>query len=573
MNAVIGLSYLLGRTGLDSEQSSFLAKIKLASNSLLAVINDVLDLSKIESGELRAECASFNPRELLKEVADVMVVHADAKGIAFKVDTSGDLPVTLEGDATRLRQILTNLLANAIKFTDRGRVELSVVRLAATSSRVTLCFVVSDTGIGIAPETQARLFSPFTQADASITRRYGGTGLGLSIVKHLSTILGGTVDVESAPGVGSKFSVVLDFALGTREVLVRQGSTPGAPGERALLGVRVLAVDDSDINLEVAKRILELEGARVWLAGDGEEAFERLQAEPRAFDVVLMDVQMPQLDGHAATRRIRDELGLVHMPIIALTAGALSSERPRAIAAGMDDFITKPFDPQALVNIILRHVQPMSVQDATSIQSVTAAAPQQAVEWPDIDGIDADDVRGRLSDDVVLFRSSLKRLLDEFSDVASPIREVGVATCAYHAGRMHKLRGSAGMLGAKAIAQLAAEAEVASGAGEIERTAGLAARLAIQLQQLRQSVECAFVGAPPDAEEAGVASAAALEPQRLVDLVERLRQNSLSALGCFNAMSPQLRHVLGERTYNVVRAQMDSLQFSGAAESLEKIQP
>jgi HPt (histidine-containing phosphotransfer) domain-containing protein len=218
-------------------------------------------------------------------------------------------------------------------------------------------------------------------------------------------------------------------------------------------------------------------------------------------------------------------------------------------------------------------VQPMSVQDATSIQSVTAAAPQQAVEWPDIDGIDADDVRGRLSDDVVLFRSSLKRLLDEFSDVASPIREVGVATCAYHAGRMHKLRGSAGMLGAKAIAQLAAEAEVASGAGEIERTAGLAARLAIQLQQLRQSVECAFVGAPPDAEEAGVASAAALEPQRLVDLVERLRQNSLSALGCFNAMSPQLRHVLGERTYNVVRAQMDSLQFSGAAESLEKIQP
>ena len=330
MNAVIGLSYLLGRTKLSADQSSFLAKINLASKSLLSVINDVLDLSKIEAGELLLECVAFRPRELLLEVADVMTVNADAKGIAFKLSLPDDLPAALEGDATRLTQILTNLLSNAIKFTEVGGVELSVHRLPAKSALIGLCFVVKDTGIGIAADVQARLFSPFMQADASITRRYGGTGLGLSIVKHMAKLLGGDVVVASTPGVGSEFRVTLDFTPGPLEVPSNVPASAAATGERSLAGVRVLAVDDSDINLDVAKRILELQGAHVSLAGNGQEAFERLRAEPAAFDVVLMDVQMPVLDGHAATRRIRVELGMVDLPIIALTAGALSRERPKA---------------------------------------------------------------------------------------------------------------------------------------------------------------------------------------------------------------------------------------------------
>jgi PAS domain S-box-containing protein len=570
MNAVIGLSYLLGHTHLDPEQASFLGKIQLASKSLLSVINDVLDLSKIEAGELVAECAAFSLRDLLNEVAEVMAVHTDAKGIAFAVDAPDDLPLTLQGDATRLRQILTNLLSNAIKFTDRGRVELSVSCLAATQSHVTLRFGVSDTGIGIAPEIQGRLFSPFTQADASITRRYGGTGLGLSIVKHLASLLGGTVGVDSTPGVGSKFNVVLDFAVAPAAAPASTSTAPTSPDDHALLGIGVLAVDDSDINLEVAKRILELVGARVRLASNGQEAFNRLQAEPNAFDAVLMDVQMPVLDGHAATRKIRSELGLVDLPIIALTAGALSSERPRAIAAGMDDFITKPFDPQALVSIILRYVRRMRASDATVIDSATRGLPREPVVWPEIEGIDANDVRVRLSNDVTLFRSSLRRLLEEFSDIAGPEGEAHWAQWATDVGRMHKLKGCAGMLGAKGIAQLAAEAEVACGAGDLVQTSSLAATLSAAVEQLRLSAERVFAelaarDLPP------VTSGAALEPERLLDLIRRLRENDLSALGSFDAISPQLRRLLGDAAFGRVRADIDGLRFAVAVDSLEAI--
>ena len=246
-----------------------LAKVKLASKSLLVVLNNVLDLSKIEAGELIVERAAFSLRSLLKELTDVMAVQADAKGIAFEIDVPDDLPAALEGDATRLNQILTNLLSNAIKFTERGGVKLRVRRLAATPKRVTLCFAVRDTGIGIAPEVQARLFAPFAQADASITRRFGGTGLGLSIVKRLADLMGGEVGLDSTPGVGSEFRVVLDFALASPEALARLRLLRLRPANRRCSGVRVLVVDDSDINLDVTKRILELEGAQVWLAGNG----------------------------------------------------------------------------------------------------------------------------------------------------------------------------------------------------------------------------------------------------------------------------------------------------------------
>ena len=358
LSTVTVLSYLLGRTALDAQQLDFLAKIKLASKSLLEVLNNVLDLSKIEAGELIVERAAFSLRSLLKELTDVMAVHADRKAIAFEIDAPDDLPGALEGDATRLKQILTNLLSNAIKFTERGGVTLRVRRLAATSTRTTLSFVVQDTGIGIAPEVQARLFAPFAQADSSITRRFGGTGLGLSIVKRLVKLMGGELGLDSTPGAGSEFRVVLDFALAAPEALARLEVSSAAPGEHALLGVRVLVVDDSNINRDGTKSILELEGAQVGLASNGQEAFERLQAEPRAFDVVLMDLQMPVLDGHEATRRIRLELGLADLPIIAVTADALRSQRQRAAAAGMNDYIIKPFDARALVSSILRHVKP-----------------------------------------------------------------------------------------------------------------------------------------------------------------------------------------------------------------------
>jgi len=577
MNAVIGLSYLLGQTRLDDEQREFLSKIQVSSKALLAVITDVLDLTKIEAGELIVERVPFSPYTLLRGLSDVMAIEARAKGIPFEINVADDLPPTLQGDPTRLTQILTNLLSNAIKFTDRGAVTLCVSRLADTPSGATLSFIVRDTGIGIAPEAQARLFAPFAQADSSITRRFGGTGLGLSIVKSLTSLLGGEVSLTSTLGVGSEFRVVLEFGLAKDPAEPPVLEAP-SPGERALNGVRVLVVDDSEINQEVTKRILEIEGAKVCLEGNGLLAFERLQADPFAFDVVLMDVQMPVLDGHQATGRIRAELGLVDLPIIALTAGALSSERQRAIAAGMDDFIIKPFDAQTLSLCILRHVRISSLQAATPIEALPPSRVPSSTPWPAIDGIDSVDARLRLCGDFRLFRSSLKRLLDEFSNVTLPAANEDPAALREHQDRMHKLSGIAGMLGAKAIHQLAIDTRASCVAQQYESAENLSNALAVQLRRLRASAAPIFEAERQQAELAEQAEQAAppaegvIEQQRLLDLVHELRQQNLSALQHFGDIESHLRRHIGKPAFDVLREHMDNLRFIEAAQVLEESQ-
>ncbi len=569
MNAVIGLAFLLGKTPLDDEQSDLLAKLKLGSKSLLLVLNNVLDLSKIEAGELIVERRAFDLHALLAELPEMLAVQAQAKGLSFEIDEATDLPAALEGDATRLNQVLTNLLSNAIKFTEQGGVSLRVNQVAATPSQATLCFAVRDTGIGIAIDVQEQLFAPFAQADASITRRFGGTGLGLSIVKRLVKLMGGDVHVDSAPGVGSEFSVTLQFALASLEELELPEAGPTLPGKYVLPGVRILLVDDSDINLEVTRRILEAEGARVRVASNGQQAVELLKAQPDAVDIVLMDVQMPVLDGYDATRRIRGDLGLQDLPIIALTAGALSSERQRSAAAGMDDYIVKPFDAQQLMRSVLRHVQPPGGPQMypSTIPQDRAAQPHAA--WPEIEGIDSEDARERLNNDFELFRSMLKRLLGEFADVALPDQVADAGRLATHAGRMHKLRGSAGLLGAKAIQRLAGEAEAACVGGDVALAGPLAQDLASELHRLRQSAEPAFQSRQAPAEEVPVQGGDPLEMDALTELVGLLRQQKLSAMDRFKALSPQLRSHFSRGAYERVAEYLDSLRFSDAADILE----
>jgi diguanylate cyclase (GGDEF)-like protein/PAS domain S-box-containing protein len=567
MNAVIGLSYLLGQTPLDAEQLDLLAKVKLASKSLLVVLNNVLDLSKIEAGELIVERSTFSLCSLLKEMTDVMSIQADAKGVDFELDVPDDLPAAMDGDATRLGQILTNLLSNAIKFTERGSVKLIVRQLAVTPERVTLHFLVQDTGIGIGPEVKGRLFAPFAQADASITRRFGGTGLGLSIVKHLVGLMGGEVSLESEQGRGTDVRVTLDFALASAQALALLQAPVAGIGEHALRGVRVLVVDDSDINLEVTRRILELEGASVCLASNGQEAFERIQAEPRAIDVVLMDVQMPVLDGHDATRRIRLELRLADLPIIALTAGALSSERQRATAVGMDDYITKPFDAQILVGSILRHVKRGGQQVERQAQANVETLPG-AEQWTEIEGIDTDDARAHLGGDVDLFRLMLERLLKEYADVMLPSVTLDAPRLAAHSRRMHKLRGTAGILGAREVGLMAGEVEAACLAGEVDRASRLTADLAVLLHRLQASTAVTFDAARLRSHEAGLPGIAELEPSALAELVDLLRLQSLSAVDRFSTLTPKLRLLLGKNRYELVRGHMVNLEFSDAATAL-----
>jgi len=339
---------------------------------------------------------------------------------------------------------------------------------------------------------------------------------------------------------------------------------PGLPG------ARVLVVDDSDINLEVAKRILELEGAQVSLAGNGHEAIEMLRAQPLAFDVVLMDVQMPVIDGNEATRRIRGDLGLSKLPILALTAGALTSERQRARAAGMDDFVSKPFDAKSLVSSILRHVRPTGSQHARPLAPVTQSHTTVPIHWPQIEGIDANDAGERLGGDVNLFRSLLKRFLEEFEVIELATDRPDAAALTVHAGRLHKLGGCGGLLGAKEINRLAVAAEVACRSGEHERAAQLTKEVACLIRQLGQSVAPFLEATRALAERAPVASDEDVDPEILAELIDLLHQQSLTAIDRFLACSPQLLRRLGKDSYERVRDQVDNLQFGDAAKVLEE---
>jgi PAS domain S-box-containing protein len=370
LNSVIGLGYLLEQTSVTEEQRSFLRKINFAGRSLLSVINNVLDISKIEAGEMLLEDGTLDLKHLVQGIAQMLTPSAHAKGIALAVQCTADLPSQLRGDATRLGQIATNLVNNAIKFTHTGQVEIKLSCPKSTDSGPLVRLSVRDSGIGIGPEGLARLFKPFSQADTSTTRRFGGTGLGLSIARRLVDLMGGQIGVMSTVGVGSEFWVEIPLRLARSVDPVIDPALPATAakplGAHSLTGMKILVVDDCDINCEVAQLILRRHGATVATSGTGAEALERLRQTPDAFEIVLMDVQMPGMDGIEATRRIRTELHLT-LPIIALTAGALVSERERSLQAGMNDFLTKPFEPIALIGIVRRYLD-MNAQPLENVK-------------------------------------------------------------------------------------------------------------------------------------------------------------------------------------------------------------
>jgi len=356
MNAILGLTQILEREPLTPDQRDMLGKIGDAGHGLLHIINDILDFSKIEAGQLTVERLPFDLPPVLSLLETLLTGSAEDKGLRLRIEPPTGLTGAVLGDPLRLKQILLNLVSNAIKFTDRGAVTVRVLPLALTETAVRLRFEVSDTGIGIGPEALAKLFQPFTQADASTTRRFGGTGLGLSICKRLVELMGGTIGATSAPGAGSTFWFELPCERAASAAVVAgapaaASAAPAATGPR-LPGLRVLAVDDNRINLFMLERALKLEGAHVHLAADGQQALQTLAADPRGFDCVLMDVQMPVMDGLTATRRIREQPALENLPVIALTAGVMAEERERALAAGVDDFLAKPLVLETMVAML-----------------------------------------------------------------------------------------------------------------------------------------------------------------------------------------------------------------------------
>ncbi len=341
MNGVIGTAELLGREELSERQKRLVDTVRASATTLLRIIDEVLDLSKIEAGRMELEEAPFGLRALVEGIADALSVQAEHKGLALLAEVEPGTPDFLSGDATRLRQILFNLLGNAIKFTEAGEIRIGARALSTGNGRVSLALSVADSGIGMSEEQMARLFQPFVQADSSTTRRFGGTGLGLSIVRHLAELMGGDATVESVPGKGSTFTVTLDLAIAD-VAAAHAAPLPVAPHE-AMAGT-VLAVDDYAINLEVLAGQFEILDVPLETAAGAMEALTKWRAKPYA--IVLTDIQMPDMDGFELTRRIRAEEELSgtgrRTPIIALTANAMASEADKCMAAGMDGYLTKP---------------------------------------------------------------------------------------------------------------------------------------------------------------------------------------------------------------------------------------
>jgi PAS domain S-box-containing protein len=709
LNAVIGLGYLLQQTALSEDQRQLLAKIQFAGRSLLGVVNNVLDLSKIEAGEMTLEIDAFDLPELLKAVAQMLVPDASRKGIELIMAPNPSLPVTFMGDQTRLRQLLVNLVSNAIKFTEHGSVQLRMFRIAEYDDIVRLRCEVQDTGIGIAPQALARLFTPFSQADTSTTRRFGGTGLGLSISRRFVHLMGGEIGVRSDLGVGSTFwfEVPLpvvhktdnnkrpnglrvmvaasreraDGGLGAQvralgwnpqvassgqelqelianvqpalmpdviiaelhlddmdalqliaqmdlnsgaanrsPVIVIAESTLAylemAPRIRAddlllaepvtssalfnavnsvvakrdggharllqttnfdesfalwLSGVRILVADDSSINLEVARRVLERQGATVKTCADGLAAVAYVEDHAHELDIILMDVQMPVLDGNAAAKRIREELKLTSLPILALTAGALVGERQRCLESGMNDVVTKPFDPQSLIRKVRELVE--EARGAALAVVVVAPSPPILNDAGIPGSLDAHVVQQMFGDDVELFRNLLQRLLRDFAELSLPMTLLpeDEGSMVLLRERLHKLKGSSGMIGAANVARLAGAFETAlHEMAAPARLQQISARLAAALTTLAEESRLYFRGllqprgsAPAQGDTGTIICIEDLEELRIL-----LETQNLSAMDKFSEISASLRKHSSQAAFDRLAQAVEELNFSLAAQLL-----
>lgn len=359
INGVIGMTELALATNLDDEQRDYLETVHESAESLLRVVNDILDFSKINAGHLSLEEAPFSLRESLTLVMSEFKLRARKKGIEFIFDFDESIPQCLKGDSLRLRQVLINLVSNAIKFTEQGRVYTKIWVCDRIGDNVGISFSVEDTGIGITPDQKKSIFKAFSQADASITRRYGGSGLGLVISSNLVKLMGGTIDLFSKYGYGSRFSFSLQFRQCSEDDMNNVSSTSTSPvsGSWASIGdstqsLRILLAEDNPVNQKLAATVLEKEGHYVALAANGLEAIELFKTQ--VFDIILMDIQMPEMDGIQATHHIREleaNQG-TRVPIIAVTAHAMKGDEQKCLDAGMDGYISKPISPARLSELI-----------------------------------------------------------------------------------------------------------------------------------------------------------------------------------------------------------------------------
>ncbi len=541
MNAILGMAYLALQTPLDARQRDYVAKIHASAESLLGIINDILDFSKIEAGKLELEFIPFALSAVFDHLATVIGGKASDKGLTIRFALSEEVPAMLLGDSLRLQQIMDNLANNAVKFTEQGQVVIAVEPAGAMENGVIpLTFSVSDTGIGMDPAQMQRILEPFTQADSSVTRRYGGTGLGLSIVTRLLELMGSRLEVVSEPGQGSRFAFTLRLAIAddTLEPGRRRHDPALAEALQRLRGARVLVVEDNRINQQVAREIIEQAGLQVQVAANGRLAVEALR-HAADFDAVFMDIQMPEMDGYEATRCIREFKTAAELPIIAMTAHALQGEREKCLAVGMNDHLAKPIMPGEVQAALVRWIPPKLEAAAATLLTTAAVHPG---ELPAIlPGLGLDVAMGlqRASGNAMLYRQILSEFREQHQTVVSELtRELGNHNLERASAIVHSLKGLAGTIGARALFATAStlEAEVRKGSDGSRWLA----TLKTQMDDVLETIATLETAAPDPVPAPPPPLPLDALPPLFNELQGMLQNNNLAAIPLFNQLKAQL---------------------------------
>ncbi|MGA2546548.1 MAG: response regulator [Rectinemataceae bacterium] len=710
MNAIIGFSDLALKMALGPRQKDYFSKIHGAGVSLLGTINDILDFSKIEAGRLTMERVEFSLDQVLKAVVAVTGQNASAKRLEFILNVPPEVPMDLAGEPHRLQQILVNLVGNAVKFTERGEVELQIALLEKTSEKTKLRFMVRDTGIGMTKDQVAKLFQPFSQADSSMSRKYGGTGLGLSIVRRLVEMMSGQVWIDSEPGKGSTFNFTawLDFAspgkrrsyslpptlegmrvlvvddnpiaqevirdilqslrfrvevVGSGEEAVQSvmeadgkdtyglvlmdwlmpgidgieatrritqegivknvpavivlSASGGGEGERSkaleagavnflpkpitgstlfdaiiatfepppcpdtddacaersgngeLEGARVLLAEDNDMNQEIAVELLHGAGMNVVVANNGREAIDRLEEPGARYDLVLMDIQMPEMDGYEATRLIRAQERFADLPVIAMTAHALVEEQNRAEEAGMSDYITKPIDAEAMFDTLRRFYRKEKAAPRGDARPETAS-PGEAI--PEMDGIEVKEALRRIGGNKRLYMDLLRRYVERQENAVERVREALRAGDAALAERIaHTLKGLSGNIGAVEAQAAAGELERSIHDGETEgRTAEMLDRLAFAMRRTIEEIRLAMAASAERKEVTATIPTIPAEPTAIwMKLKLLIEESDSEAVDFLASVREQIADSCPSEDLNRVETALKAYDFPAALRSLK----
>ena len=494
MNGVLGMADLLYKTKLDGEQTRFLEILKHSGQRMMSIINEILDISRIESGRSELDIAPFSLFSLLDSVLAPLSLEAELKGVAFINNVAGDIPELLYGDAARIGQVVANIVGNAVKFTEKGSVKVDCKLFEKKRNTVRICIDVSDTGIGIAETSMPRLFEPFYQADDSVTRKYGGTGLGLAIAKQLVELMNGSLELKSMANEGTQCLLQLELKVAPDKKEQPDKGADVFAGQNLphFRDVRVLVVEDDAVSAMVAENVLKKMGIEVLLAGNGREALDVLEMGNFIADLIFMDCQMPVMDGYEATRRIRRGTAggsSQKIPIVAMTANAMRGDREKCINAGMNDYLSKPLDQVALGRMLKKWLPDKNSESMPVVcEPVAEAAPFMAVAGDrNIPVWDRDSVMKRVMGDEHLLSElvnlSLEYLPRQLEELARALEE-GDGSVAVRCA--HTIKGSCANIGAEKMRGLAFEIEKQCVAGKLTEARLVLPELKAGLSELRE---------------------------------------------------------------------------------------